>query len=58
MKRNEEFENFDYAMRRLISVPHSEIKASLDAEKRAKEKKKKRKAKKISVSDRADAERG
>ena len=31
-----EFENFDQAMRKLMSVPHSEIKAKLDAEKAAK----------------------
>jgi len=40
-------------MRRLVAVPHSEIKAKLDAEKRAKERK--RKAKKPSAS-RASAE--
>jgi hypothetical protein len=40
-------------MRDLMSVPHSEIKAALDAEKVAKKGKKKRKAKKSSASDRA-----
>jgi hypothetical protein len=44
-----EFENFDRMMHDLIKVPHSEIKAALDAEKKAKEKKKKRKAKKPSA---------
>jgi hypothetical protein len=45
-----EYENFDRTMRKLIKVPHSEIKAALDAEKRAREK---RKAKKPSASRRA-----
>lgn len=49
-KQNKEFENFDRTMRELIKVPHSEIKAKLDAEKRAKQK---RKAKKPSASGRA-----
>jgi len=31
-----QFENFDRTMRKLIAVPHSEIKAKLDAEKAAK----------------------
>jgi len=33
MKHNTEFENFDQTMRKLMTVPHSEIKARLDAEK-------------------------
>jgi hypothetical protein len=37
-----EFEKFDNFMRRLIAVPHSEIKAKLDAEKKAKKRKKAR----------------
>lgn len=37
-----EFDNFDRTMRRLVSVPHSEIKAKLDAEKLAKQKGKSR----------------
>jgi hypothetical protein len=37
-------------MRRLVAVPHSEIKAKLDAEKRAKERKR---TPKPSASDRA-----
>jgi len=32
---NKEFEKFDRTMRKLISVPHSEIKAKLEAEKAA-----------------------
>jgi hypothetical protein len=54
--KNKEFENFDNTMKQLISVPHSEIKAKLDAEKR--EKDKKRKAKKPSVSGRAGDDKG
>jgi hypothetical protein len=50
---NPEFVNFDRTMRELISVPHSEIKAALDAEKAANKRKKKRKAKKPSASGRA-----
>ena len=50
---NSEFDNFDRTMRDLMSVPHEEIKAALDAEKAAKERKKKRKAKKPSASGRA-----
>jgi hypothetical protein len=38
MKRNSEFENFDHTMRELMRVPHSEIKAALDAEKTEKAK--------------------
>jgi hypothetical protein len=34
-----DFENFTNFMRRLVAVPHSEIKAKLDAEKRAKKRK-------------------
>jgi hypothetical protein len=33
MKTSEEFDNFDRTMRDLISVPHEEIKAELEAEK-------------------------
>jgi hypothetical protein len=43
-KRNEEFNKFDRTMRELVKVPHSEIKAKLDAEKRAKKRKKSRKS--------------
>jgi hypothetical protein len=51
--KNNEFQNFDRTMRDLMSVPHSEIKAALDAEKAEKARKKKRKAKKPSASGRA-----
>ena len=37
-----EYEKFDHTMQQLIKIPHSVIKAKLDAEKRAKERKKKR----------------
>jgi hypothetical protein len=37
-----EFDRFKSFMTRLVAVPHSEIKAKLDAEKRAKQKSKKK----------------
>jgi len=40
-----EYEQFDRTMRKLMSVPHSEIKAKLDAEKAEKQKKKSKKVK-------------
>jgi hypothetical protein len=40
-----EFKKFDDTMRKLISIPHSIIKAKLDEEKVAKEKRHKRKEK-------------
>ena len=47
MANDTEFERFDRTMRKLIAVPHSELKAKLDAEKAAKRKAKSRsKAKK------------
>ncbi len=52
-----EFENFNRTMTQLISVPHSEIQAALEAEKAAK-KKKKRKAKKPSASGRVSGGAG
>jgi hypothetical protein len=51
-----QFSNFDKTMKKLISVPHSEIKAQLDAEKAAKKAKRKTK-KKSSASDRASREK-
>ena len=53
----DEFQNFDRTMRKLMTVPHSEIKAALDAEKAAKKGKKKRKAKKPSALDHASDEK-
>jgi hypothetical protein len=47
MKTSSEYEKFDSAMRAILKVPHSEIKAKLDAEKAAK---KRKKAKKSSAS--------
>jgi hypothetical protein len=44
-----EFTRFDALMKRLVQVPHSDIKAKLDAEKAAK----KRKPKRASASGRA-----
>ena len=58
MKGNSEFDNFDRTMRDLISVPHTAIKAELDAEKATKKKKKKRKANKPSVADRVSGDGG
>jgi len=49
MPKNDEFEKFDRLMRQIGRVPHSEIKAKLDAEKKAR----KRKPKKTSASARA-----
>jgi len=43
-KASNEYQNFDNTMRKLISVPHSEIKAKLDAEKAAKATNKRKKA--------------
>jgi hypothetical protein len=40
IKQLTEYENFDRTMQRLMKVPHSEVKAKLDAEKAAKERKK------------------
>jgi hypothetical protein len=39
-----EYERFTSFMTRLVAVPHSEIKAKLDAEKRAKKRNKSRKS--------------
>jgi hypothetical protein len=44
MKQKTEYEKFDGLMRTLIKVPHSKIKAKLDAEKAAKKNKPKRKS--------------
>jgi len=41
VNKKTEFTNFDSAMRELMKVPHTEIKAKLDAEKKAKKDKKK-----------------
>ena len=44
MKKYSEYGRFSQAMERLLKIPHSEIKAKLDAEKRAKKRKKSRKS--------------
>jgi hypothetical protein len=46
-----EFDNFDRTMQELLKVPHSEIKAKLDAEKAEKQKQKRKP--KTSALDRA-----
>jgi hypothetical protein len=43
-KNNEEWDKFAQAMRQIVSVPHAEIKAHLDAEKEAKKLKRTRKS--------------
>lgn len=40
-RNQSEFDNFDRTMRDLVKVPHSEIKAKLDAEKKVKKRKRK-----------------
>jgi hypothetical protein len=40
MKKASEYERFNSTMGELMKVPHSEIKAKLDAEKKAKKRKK------------------
>ncbi len=52
MKKSREFEKFDRTMEQLLKVPHSEIKAKLEAEK-AEKAERKRKAKKLSALGRA-----
>ena len=44
MKRKSEYQNFVDLVGKVLSVPHSEVKAKLDAEKRAKKRKKARKS--------------
>ena len=55
MSQSKEFQNFDQTMRKLMSTPHSELKAKLEEEKAAK--RQKRKAKKPSASGRASREK-
>jgi len=55
--RTSEYERFDNMMQRLIRVSHSEIKAKLDAEKKAKARRKKRKSR-TSALGRASREQG
>jgi hypothetical protein len=44
VKVSEEYDRFADLMQKLIKVPHSEIKAKLDEEKRAKKRKKSKKS--------------
>jgi hypothetical protein len=44
MKKQSQYDNFERAMGELLKVPHSEIKARLDAEKQAKKRKKSKKS--------------
>jgi hypothetical protein len=53
--QTDEFKQFDSMMSRLIRVPHSEIKAKLDAEKAAKKRKPKRASASRDSSDREGA---
>jgi len=50
MKTASEFDNFDRTMHEIIKVPHGELKAKLEMEKKVK---KRKKTKKSSSSDRA-----
>jgi hypothetical protein len=43
-KKPNEYSNFENLARQLVGVPHDEVKAKLDAEKKAKERKKSRKS--------------
>jgi len=52
-KTSSEYAAFENLLRRVVQVPHSEIKAKLDAEKRAK----KRKRAKTSPASRASGEK-
>ena len=44
MKKTQEYERFSNFVAKVLTVPHSEIKAKLDAEKKAKKRKKSRKS--------------
>jgi hypothetical protein len=44
VKKSKEYENFERTMTELLKVPHSEIKAKLDAEKAAKKRKEPKKS--------------
>jgi hypothetical protein len=44
MKKDNEYEKFDRAVRVLLKVPHAEIKAKLEEEKAAKKRKKSKKS--------------
>jgi|HubBroStandDraft_2_1064218.scaffolds.fasta_scaffold1483606_2 hypothetical protein len=44
MKKTNEYNSFENLARQIVSVPHSEVKAKLDAEKAAKKRKKPKKS--------------
>jgi hypothetical protein len=46
---NSPWQKFEDAMRKIVKVPHSEVKAQLDAEKEAKKRKRTRKSKLAAV---------
>ncbi len=46
----DEYTAFENLLRRVVRVPHSEIKAKLDAEKKAKQKQKSKRAKSLPAS--------
>jgi hypothetical protein len=50
VKPNREFDNFDSTMRKLLAIPHSEIKAKLDAEKAEKAKRPKKRGRPLGSS--------
>jgi len=50
MKNSNEFDNFDRTMRQLINVPHTEIKAKLDAEKAEKRKRPKKRGRPLGAA--------
>lgn len=52
--KGQDFERFDRAMRKLLTVPHSRIKAKLDAEKKAKKRKRASRAAGASRRDSGD----
>ena len=54
MRKKSEYEHFDGTMRKLLKVSHSEIKAKLDTEKRAKKRKKSRKSSAYRVANAKD----
>jgi hypothetical protein len=55
MRKSEtEFDRFDSTMRKLMKVPHSKIKAKLDAEKAEKKRKTRRSSASDHVSDEKD----
>lgn len=54
MKSNPEYAAFENLLRRVVAVPHSEIKAKLEAEKQQKEKKRPKPSDASRASDDSD----